>query len=128
MVTGIHHISIKTNSVDKFNQTIEFYCKYFNFKMLRSWGECNNLGCMIQLENIILEITIKDVSYSQGMISHIAFLDHDINKTYEILKNDGYEFFIEPTDKFLSYDYKVRIAFFNGINGEQIELIQELDI
>lgn len=128
MIKGIHHISLKTKGYQEFQQTIAFYQDVFAFRMLRQWGEEDNAGCMLTNGTLILEITANGKKEEQGMspFRHIAFSVENMEAETARIKAHGYHFFIEPAEKNLGGNYPIKIAFFYGPAGEQVELFEEL--
>ena len=52
MITGLHHISLKCGTEDKFMRAKSFYLDVLGFKIVREWPE----GAMIGFGNGMLEI------------------------------------------------------------------------
>ena len=53
---GLHHVCLKANGKKEFDKAVEFYSSVFGLPLLRTWGEENTSGAMLQMDGIILEI------------------------------------------------------------------------
>ncbi len=130
MIKGIHHITLKAKGEEEFQKTISFYEEAFGFRKLRQWGKGNEAGCMLTNDTVILELFANGTKEEQGQgrspFRHVAFAVEDIEAEADRIKALGYSFFIEPTEKNLGGSYPVKIAFFHGPTGEDVELFEEL--
>ena len=124
MIKGIHHISMKCNTVEEINRVKEFYISVLGLKIIREWSD----GIMIDTGNGYIEIfTNADGEHRLGAIRHFALLTDDVDTIAKKVKTAGYEVFVEPVDKVIKSDpeYPIRMAFCFGPLGEQIEFFCE---
>ena len=64
---------------------------------------------------------------TKGALRHIAFATDNVDEMVNIVKNAGYEVFIEPKDIVIDSNpiFPARMAFCYGPLGEEIEFFQE---
>ena len=90
---GLHHVCLKANGKKEFDKAVEFYSSVFGLPLLRTWGEENTSGAMLQMDGIILEIVAGgEDSTTKG-----------------------------PFSKNLGGSYPIHVAFCEGPLGEEIE-------
>ena len=129
-IKGIHHIAIKVKP-EQFDRVTGFYKSLLGLKTVRSWGNGENRAEMISTgDNSVLEIMSSPKAGevpSEGALRHIAFACDDCEAYGRLLKENGFEFIIEPKEVILGSEppYPVKICFVKGIAGEIIEFFEE---
>lgn len=127
LTKGIHHIAIKAKGIEQYRKTLDFYVNVLGMKTVRSWGEGDNLGSMVDTGNSVMEIfsNAPDV-FGEGALRHIAFDVEDTDACINAVKEAGYTVTVEPKDIVIQADYPLsaRIAFCIGPVGETIEFLQ----
>ena len=123
---GFHHVAIKVGDFDK---TIDFYTAVLGFLPRLTWGEGDGRGAMLDTgDGNYLEVFaggekgVKPV----GGFYHIALRTDDVDAVIERVRAAGAEITLEPADRIIpsAVPTSIRIAFFNGPDGESIELFQ----
>ena len=124
MIKGLHHISMKCQTVEDFGRAKDFYLNVLGLSVKREWAE----GIMIDTGNGLIEIFNNgEGSRTKGAIRHFALLTDDVDGLADKIKASGYEVFIEPKDIVIDSipEYPARMAFCTGPLGEEIELFCE---
>ena len=127
-VIGIHHIAIKACGLADYEKTIRFYHEILGMPIVRTWGEGENVGIMLDTGAGLMEIFANAASYpGQGAIRHMAFLVKDVDSCVEAVRAAGYEITVEPKDIMFKSEppYPARIVFCIGPVGEEIEFFAE---
>ncbi len=123
-ITGIHHIALKAKGLENYSKTLEFYHEILGLPIVRSWGEGENLGAMLDTGAGLLEIfsNAPDI-LSEGALRHIAFAVESVDDCVEAVRKAGYEITMEPRNIVIASNppYPARIAFCNGPVGESVE-------
>ena len=124
MVKGLHHVSMRTENAEDYQKAKDFYCNVLGLSVWREWAA----GVLIDTGNGYIEIFNNaggDPGY--GAIRHFALADTDVDSTIEKVRQAGYNIRIEPKDVMLGPEpgYPIRVAFFTGPLGEDVELFQE---
>lgn len=122
--TGIHHVALRVQDMD---QTVEFYTK-LGCSVVRSWGEGENKGVMIDLGGgNILEMFAGGSSEAEQRprYEHLALKSSDVDQDYADALAAGAASQKEPTDVMLGGVMPIRIAFVVGPNQEVIEFFCE---
>ena len=125
MITGLHHISMKCETPEELEKAKTFYIDLLGFKKVREWPE----GIMIDFGNGMLEIFSNGPGIkTKGALRHIAFATDNVDETIDMVKNAGYEVFIEPKDIIIKSEpeFPARMAFCYGPLGEEIEFFHEM--
>ena len=127
-ITGVHHIALKACGTEAFDKTVRFYRDILGMKEVRSWGEGENSGIMIDSGAGMLEIFAngKDQPVS-GALRHLAFAVEDVDVCADAVRKEGYTITMEPTDIVIASNppYPARIAFCIGPVGEEVEFFEE---
>ena len=126
-VLGVHHIALKAKGVDAFNQTIEFYNGILSMPIVRTWGEGEQLGAMLDAGTALLEIfSNAPEELGAGALRHLAFEVEDPDVCIEAVRCAGYKVTIEPKDIVIASNppYPARIAFCIGPVGEEVEFFK----
>ena len=124
MISGLHHISLKCATLEEFEKAKKFYVDLLGFTIVREWPE----GIMIDFGNGMLEIFNNGEGVKiKGALRHIAFATDDVDEIVDLVRNAGYEVFIEPKDIVIDSEpiFPARMAFCYGPLGEEIEFFQE---
>ena len=124
MISGLHHISLKCATLEEFEKAKKFYVDLFGFTIVREWPE----GIMIDFGNGMLEIFNNGEGIkTKGALRHIAFATDNVDEIVDLVRNAGYEVFIEPKDIVIDSEpiFPARMAFCYGPLGEEIEFFQE---
>lgn len=127
-INGIHHIALKAKGLENYKRMLEFYHGILGLPIVRSWGEGENLGAMLDTGAGLLEIfsNAPDV-LSEGALRHIAFAVDDVDVCVEAVRSAGYKVTMEPRDIVIASNppYPARIAFCDGPVGESVEFFME---
>lgn len=125
-ITGVHHICLKAAEQEQWEKAVNFYTQVLGCPLVRSWGEGERSGAMLDLGNCLLEIFADAAQpLAPGVHRHVAFRTNDVDGAVELVRRAGCQITMEPVDKCLGADYPVRIAFCWGPAGESIEFFQE---
>jgi catechol 2,3-dioxygenase-like lactoylglutathione lyase family enzyme len=133
-VTGMHHVGFFCSDLE---ETVKFYTDILGFKVML-WGEVkskNERLAMLQHGGLILEIlwlpdtTLTDLyERAKGVLTHFSLKVTDIEAVKsKLLKHPKVVFEEEEiryTPNIGGADY--RVTFFRGINGERVELMQDV--
>lgn len=127
-IKAIHHAALKCCGAEAFETTVKFYRDVLGLRVVRTWGQGEEAGAMLDTGSGLLEIFAngkKDLP--QGAIRHLAFATDHVDACVEAVRVAGYTIQVEPKDIVIASqpEYPARIAFFIGPVGEQIELFQE---
>ena len=126
-VLGVHHIAIKGKGVDAFNQLLDFYHGILGMPIVRTWGQGQDLGAMVDTGAGLLELfsNATDV-LGEGALRHLAFEVEDVDVCVEAVRAAGYKITMEPTDIVIASEppYPARIAFCVGPTGEDVEFFK----
>lgn len=124
--SGFHHISIK---VGNFDASVKFYTEILGLKKKISWGEGDNSGVMLEIgDGCCLEIFAggSTTKKPEGAFTHLAFSTTDCDNSINRVRAAGMEITMEPTDVIIEStpETYARVAFFKGLDGENIEFFQ----
>lgn len=123
-IKGVHHIAMKACGVEKFNEVVNFYKNTLGLPVVRTWGEGEGSGAMLDTGAGLLEIFADGpAEMEQGAIRHFAFDVEDTDACVEAVRAAGYQITDEPHDIEIPSEppYPARIAFCIGPVGEEIE-------
>ena len=126
-ITGIHHIALKAKGLENFNQTIKFYNEILGLPIVRTWGEGEGIGMMLDTGAGLLEIFANATDEpTQGPLRHIAFAVEDTDVCIEAVRAAGYKITMEPRDIVIASNppYPARIGFCIGPVGEEVEFFK----
>ena len=127
-IKGIHHIAIKANGVEKFEETIRFYNEILGLPVIRRWERPGMLCAMVDTGSGILELfSNAECEPQPGPLRHIAFEVENVEECIEAVRAAGYEITIEPKDVDIPSDpiYPIRVGFCIGAAGEEVEFFSE---
>ena len=127
MINGIHHIALKACGVENFDELVRFYTEILDLKIVRSWGEGEGIGMMLDTGSGILEIfaSAKDAP-GEGALRHLAFAVDSVDDCIEAVRSAGYKITIEPKDIVIASNppYPAKIGFCIGPVGETVEFFE----
>ena len=122
---GLHHVCLKANGKQEFDKALAFYRDTFELPLLRTWGEGDTSGAMLQMDGMILEMVAGgEDSTPNSYWRHIAFRcasPEEVDAEAARLAAMGYATTKGPFSKNLGGDYPIHVAFCNGPLGEEIE-------
>jgi len=125
-INGFHHLAMEVENLD---ESIRFYTEILGFsKHLEFSGENRRIVLVDAGNGNFMELYEGRTKQSgDGSILHFAFRTDDCDPIVERVREYGSKITIEPKDVELQSDpvYPIRIAFFEGPDGEVIELFQE---
>lgn len=126
---GFHHICMKCHA---FDQVVEFYTRTLGLKLHAAWGEADKRAVLLDAGGqCLLEIfAATDPDHkTTGAIDHFALNTDDVDAMIEKVRAAGRPVTIEPKTVNVPSDPPMtfRVAFFQGINGESVELFTVLD-
>ena len=127
-ITGIHHIALKAQGLENFNELLNFYHGILGLPIVRKWGEGEGVGMMLDTGAGLLEIFANGVDrLDAGALRHIALAVEDTDVCLEAARAAGYKITMEPTDIVIGSTppYPARIAFCIGPVGEELEFFCE---
>ncbi len=143
LFTGYSHIGIYVNNRE---EAIKFYEDVLGFKLLfKVDNESDGLLIgMLKLNNCYIEVLeppdVEDLEPPRGKkniitsanstVNHVGITVTDIDLAVKHVKSFGYEVEdrgIYDVPRFGSPNIDLRVAFFRGLNGERIELFQEIN-
>jgi glyoxylase I family protein len=124
---GFHHISMRVQDLEA---SIKFYAEGLGFEQKFAWGPEDNRTVLLDTgDGNYLEIAggESDGFNPNGVVRHLAFRTHDIDKAIKAARAAGAEVTIEPKAVVLSNDppLPVRVAFFKGPDGEVVEFFED---
>lgn len=126
-ITGIHHIALKAQGLENFNELLNFYHGILGLPIVRKWGEGEGVGMMLDTGAGLLEIFANAPDrLGAGALRHLAFEVKNTDVCLEAVREAGYKVTMEPTDIVIASEppYPARIAFCIGPVGEEVEFFQ----
>ena len=125
MLQGLHHVSLKASGEAQFEGVLAFYTQVLDCPLVRTWGQGEDRGAMLDLGNTLLEVTANGApGQEKGLLRHIAFATDNVDDAVERAAQAGCPVLIAPVDKMLGEELPIRIAFCAGPAGEEIEFFQ----
>ena len=126
-ILGVHHIAIKAKGVEAYNKMLDFYHGILGMPIVRTWGEGDDLGSMVDTGAGMLELfsNAPDI-LGEGALRHLAFEVEDVDVCIEAVRAAGYEITMEPKNIVIASEppYPARIAFCVGPVGEEVEFFK----
>ena len=124
---GIHHVAIK---VKDFDASVKFYREALGFFPVLAWGEGDGRAVMLDTgRGDCIEIFAGGGAEGkpEGAWMHLALKCEDVDGVLEKVRAAGRRVTIEPKDVTIpgSFPLDIRIAFFEGPDGEVLELFHE---
>lgn len=134
-VQGVHHIGITSGH---FEETVRLYQEGFGFTILHRWGKGKRVYMMQTGDGTCIEVFEGDPApeedhsvHGNGEWMHVALRTNDIRGDYAKAVQAGAKEKLPPTyaDILEATPAPVYMyfAYLIGCDGEEIELIQELD-
>lgn len=123
LIQGIHHVAIRC-SQSEIEKVQTFYNGILGMPILRTWGEGQLDGFMLDTGNGIIEVfTDGEEHLPQGALRHIALETADVDACVEAVRKAGYEITVEPADAVIESNppFPIRMGFCIGPVGEEIE-------
>ena len=123
---GFHHVAIR---VKDFEKSVDFYHSVLGMPLRARWGEDVSRGALLDTGdgNFVEIFAGGSGEKPQGGWFHIALRCGNVDKVIEQLRSAGVAVTMEPRDVPLPVppgQPAIRIAFFEGPDGESIELFQ----
>ncbi len=124
---GFHHVAIRAHD---FDASVKFYTEALGFTEKIAWGEGDGRAIMLDTgDGNYLEIfaNAKPGEKPEGSIIHFALRTSDADGAIERARTAGANVTVEPKDVEIQsrpQPTPVRLAFFEGPDGETIELFQ----
>ena len=126
MIDGIHHVSIKYENEEMFNEALNFYCNILGLEEKLRWGEGEKAAAMLKAGNCVVEMFATGRTQDKtGTVNHFAFATDKVDECIEAVRAAGYEITIEPKDVNLGGIMPARVAFCVGPGGEEVEFFYE---
>ena len=125
-IKGVHHICIKSNGIEKFEELVRFYKDILGLPIVYQWGEGDKQGMMLDTGAGYLELFPNATDDpGQGALRHLAFATDDVDGCIEAVRKAGYQITIEPKDMVVGGVLPARLAFCIGPVGEEVEFFCE---
>jgi glyoxylase I family protein len=127
-ITGVHHIALKAKGVQAYERMLTFYHEILGMPLVRTWGEGDQLGAMVDTGAGMLELfSNAPDELGQGALRHLAFAVEDVDVCIEAVRRAGYTVTMEPKDIVIpsTPPYPARIASCIGPVGEEVEFFRE---
>ncbi|HOJ20318.1 MAG TPA: VOC family protein [Armatimonadota bacterium] len=125
---GFHHVAIQTTD---YEATKQFYTQVLGFRPANEWTMDVRQLCLLDMGDGgyvevvgIPESMVPEGNIKQFPMVHLAIRVADVDAAVDRVRAAGRPITIEPKDVLLG-TVPARIAFFQGPNGEVIELFQE---
>lgn len=124
---GIHHIAM---NVHDFDASVRFYTQYLGFKTALTWGEGDGRAVMLDTgDGSYLELFAggKKDKKPEGALLHAAMRCNRVDEVIRSVQSAGMRITVEPMDVTMNSNppKSLRIAFFEGPDGEIIELFHD---
>ena len=122
-INGLQHIGVPTKNME---ETIAFYEK-LGFETAFETVNDGDRVVFLKLASLVIETyESKDVAMKSGAVDHIALDVKDIEKTYELINQEGLNT-TQDTIHFLPFwENGVKFFTIEGQNKEKIEFSQYL--
>ncbi|MBP1627269.1 MAG: glyoxalase [Holophagaceae bacterium] len=126
-IAGFHHVAIKASDFDR---SLEFYTSVLGLRVARAWGDGEKRGALLDVgSGSYLEVFGGGAAAlrPEGAWFHLALRSNDCEGIIDRVRAAGCVVTVEPKDICIPSDppMPARIAFFNGPDGESIEVFQE---
>ena len=128
MISGFHHVAIKYENEEMFEEAVRFYCGILGFEELLHWGEGARRAIMLKAGSAVMELFASGrVAGTTGSINHVAFATPDVDEYIEKVRDAGYSINVEPKDVVLGSEGQMpaKVAFCIGPGGEEIEFFYQ---
>ncbi len=122
---GFHHAAIK---VKDFDATVAMYKTVLGCQETAAWGEGDSRGIMLDTgDGACFEVFAGGTGETSGSgFYHMALRTTKLDEVIAGIRTYGLTVTMEPKDIVIPSNppMPARIAFFNGLDGESIELFQ----
>lgn len=125
---GFHHVAIRSRNWDR---SVDFYVNAMGFTERIRWGEPPKRAIMLDTgDGNYLEIFERPDERpvdGGGQIIHFAIRTRDIDAAMQRARDGGARVTVEPKDVTIPSTPEptaVRLGFFQGPDGEEVELFQ----
>lgn len=120
-VTGIQHLGVPVKDMDG---TLKFY-QALGFVEAFSTVNNGTRVVFVKQKNLVVELyEKKETAGKPGAIEHVALDVTDIEKTFELVKDLGYEMLDQEIQKLPFWERGVKFFTIMGPNGEKVEFSQ----
>lgn len=123
MISGLHHISMKCETRQEFEQVEAFYCGVLGLTVFCRWED----GMLLDTGKGLIEVFLgPNAQHQKGILRHIALETDNVDRCVQAVTQAGWPVFLPPQDKTFPSQppYSMRIAFCKGPLGEEIEFFQ----
>ncbi len=127
-ITGVHHIALKAKGLAAYDKLLGFYHDILGMPLVRTWGEGESLGAMVDTGAGLLELFSDAVDErGEGALRHLALAVENVDACVAAVRAAGYTVTMEPKDIVIASNppYPARIAFCVGPVGEEVEFFAE---
>lgn len=126
---GLHHVAIKTTQWEK---TLHFYQMVLGFTTRLEWNKPPSRAAYLDAGDGSCVEVFEDLKFDptpNGVIPHFCLRTTRLDEVCERVRAYGARITLEPKDAVLHStngvgDRAIRLCFFDGPNGESIELLQ----
>ncbi|WP_297964571.1 VOC family protein [uncultured Anaerovibrio sp.] len=128
LITGLHHAALRCCGKAEMDSVIAFYCEVLGMKHLRTWGEGDQAGSMLDTGHGIIELFADaEPGRRPGQVDHIALATDKVDECVAACAKEDLPVTMMPTDIVVPSEnpYALRIAFVQGKAGEIIEFFHE---
>ena len=128
LIHGIHHVALKAQGVEAYRRAVAFYRDVLGLPVVRSWENPEMHGTMLATGGGILEIMSNATDRpGAGAVRHFALATRDVDACVKAVRDAGMTVTVESVDKTIpaTPPYPVRLAFFIGPLGEEVEFFCE---
>lgn len=134
---GIHHVAIRTGDFDR---SVAFYTDTLGCKPANLWGDPGQRGVMMDVgDGNYIEVFEREddrpTPDGEGRLLHFCLRCGNVDAVVERVRDAGMKVTVEPNDVPIQNraaggkpDINLRLAFFEGPDGEIIELIHCEDL
>lgn len=121
--TGIQHIGIPTNDIEK---TIQFY-EQLGFNIALKTKNGSETVAFLQMQNLVIETyENKSAVMQAGAIDHIALDIKNIDNLFEVIKTKHFQILDEKVNSLPFWEHGVKFFTIMGPNKEKIEFCERL--
>lgn len=124
LLKGTHHVCLKTQNEEEFEQEVHFYRDVLGMDVVRS---CDEFVMLDTGDGTVIELYIAPREDGLGSINHFALRTDDLDACIAAVTAAGRPITDGPRSMCLPCDppYSIRVAYTVGMIGESIEFFQE---